>query len=331
MKYKKWVCIIQVFLFVLGITSCGKSTNSDITASQRANITSENVSTSEKIQEYMKDDTLYLFLKDYTPPFDTAIEIPIFQSFDLSEYYYDTSLLVEDVLYKIVPFEDGSTAYGLIHKFDMLDSGEKIASTGSDEQAVFLQNPDGTWDIYVQDWYCLCSGGMTQAPCDLFLQDIDSDNNNELIVRNTYAGSMEQVVCTLDIYKKGTDEPITLDSEVIDNLITENVEIKADSATGMFEIRVNDVGLTYQADLNNISSKAFDVQSFMPSSYSTFYTIDNGLIKAYMCISGGGMPSGIFYLCAELCFSNGVFSFQNPTVENYDPALIPKQYIAMNT
>lgn len=340
MKFKNLIYKVLAVLLTLWATACGMSTdydrsghNSDVTISQSTEAvtdTAEIVPTDKESQENMSDDTLYAFLENFKLQFDESVEIPTCQATD--QYgniynYYDANLLYADVLYKITSFEDGSAVYGLIHKFDTLDNGIKIASTEMNEQAVFMQKPYGSWNVYVQDWFCLCSSGMTQAPCDFYLQDIDSDNSNELIVRNTYTGSLRQVNCTLDIYKESAEKPITLNSEIIESLIADNITITADSKTGLFNINVNGTELAYQVDINNVSSIAFDVESFLPSAYSTFYIVDSGVIKAYMRISGGGMPSDLFYLCADVRLSDGVFSLQNPSAESYDPAMIPKQYI----
>ena len=282
------------------------------------------------LREY-EGAALSAFLEGADLRFDTAMEVPACQAADLYGHtynYYDVNSLEADVLYKIAAFNDGSAVYGLIHKFDTLDTGAKVASTDMNEQAIILRKPDGGRSVYIQDWFCLCGSGMTQAPCDVYLQDIDYDNDNELILRNTYTGSFGQVNCTLDIFKENEEKPITLDNEVIDSLIASDIAITADKETGVFYINVNGAELTYQADADNISSAAFDVESFLPSSYSTFYTVDSGVIKAYMRISGGGMPNDLFFLCAEVGLSGGEFSLCEPWVESYDPDIIPKQYIA---
>lgn len=282
------------------------------------------------LREY-EGDALSAFLEGAELRFDTAMEVPTRQAVDLYGHtynYYDTNSLEADVLYKIAAFNDGSAVYGIIHKFDTLDTGAKAASTEMNEQAIILRKPDGGRSIYIQDWFCLCGSGMTQAPCDVYLQDIDSDNDNEFILRNTYTGSFVQVNCTLNIFKENEEKPITLDNEVIDSLIASDISITADRETGVFYINVNGTELTYQADTDNISSAAFDADSFLPSSYSTFYTVDSGVIKAYMRISDGGMPNDLFFLCAEIGLSGGEFSLREPWVESYDPDMIPEQFFA---
>lgn len=312
-------------MFISLAASCVKTSISPknyetlcITSSRQAEIT--------EAQQITENE--YTFLKEYKPDFDKAIEIPICQANDLNGntyYCYDTSLLARDILYRISSFNDGSSAYGVIHKFDTPDSGIRIASTETDDQAVFLKRSDGSWNVYIQDWYRLCGNGMKQGPCDLFLVDVDHNGFDELIIRNTYIGSFGQINSTLDIYKENADEPITINGEVIDRMIAENIEITADNETGVFNIKVGETELKYQVDLNSVSSLAFNVQSFMPSSYSTFYIIDD-CISVYMSISGGGAPSELFYICAEMQLSDGRLLLKNPSVEKYNSLLIPNQY-----